>query len=281
MTDSKDTSGKLSTKAKDLISDIPSPKEALLKLPGVESSTENGLTYPGTLEKEYASLCVLSYNRPTFLRNSLKSLSDSPGHPYELIIHDDGSKDSDPGLDNTLFGAQYDGATVILNKPGHNQGQGIALNRMFGMATGDPIIKLDQDLQYYPGWLLEVKRLMTEYPCIGLLGLLHYYHDPVDSRKTVKVRHDEWSEHTHILGSAFAMRRACWEELGPFEEHSEAFAEDYVMQRKVDESGKWKCSLPKESLVENLGMGIPNSTVVTKEGGVSKIHKAPYVIYTK
>lgn len=283
---SKKSIGKLKDSIQD--TDIPSPKQALETLQKGLSSTKNGPDYPQTLESPFASLCVLSYNRPNFLKNSLESLKDSPGHPYELIIHDDGSsdlyaypKDSGESVGNILLDAKNNGATIIQNSPGHNQGQGVALNRMFNMAKGDPIIKLDQDLHYYPGWLLEVKRLMGANPSIGLLGLLHYYHDPVDSHKTVKVRHDEWSEHTHILGSAFAMRRACWEELGPFEEHSEAFAEDYVMQRKVAESGKWKCALPKESLVKNLGMGIPHSTVVTKDGGVQKIHTSPFVITSK
>jgi cellulose synthase/poly-beta-1,6-N-acetylglucosamine synthase-like glycosyltransferase len=290
MTDSKDISGSSSTKENDLTLDTPSASAGLGKLPLDKSLTENGTIYRSRLEADYASLCMLSYNRPQFLKDSLRSLADSPGHPYELIIHDDGSEtpiandhDDFPisETEEILLRAQGQGATIILNRHGHNQGQGIALNRMFQIAKGDPIIKLDQDLRYHPGWLMEVARLMNENPSIGLLGLLHYYHEPVDSRKTVKVRHDEWSEHTHILGSAFAMRRACWEELGPFDEHSEAFAEDYVMQRKVDESGKWKCSLPKESLVENLGMGIPHSTVVEKSGGVHPIHKTPFVIYTK
>lgn len=256
----------------------PLQEKALEAAQMVKFSTENGPTCnPPTLKAEYASLCVLSYERPTYLDNSLKSLQDSPGYPYELFIHDDGSD-----LETRSVVTQQDEATVILNKPSHNQGQGVALNRMFGMAKGDPIIKLDADLQYYPGWLMETVRLLRENPSIGLLGLLHYYHEPVDSHKTVITRHDEWSSHTHILGSGFAMRRDCWEELGPFEEHSEAFAEDYDMQCRVTDSDDWVCGLPKESLVENLGMGLGKSVVVVPDGEgnptVAKIHTQPYII---
>lgn len=274
----KDTGGMLKEKEEKLVEDIPSPKEALNNAAKDLSLTTSGITYPKRLEADHASLCLLSYNRSKFLLEGLNSLHQNPGWDYELIVHDDGSEEENV---HTVLEEQLSTdkiSTLIKNVDGHNQGQGTALNRMFNIASGDPIIKLDQDLTYHSGWLLEVKRLMTENPSIGLLGLLHYYHEPVDSRRTVTKRHDEWSEHTHILGSAFAMRRACWEELGPFDEHSEAFAEDYIMQRKVAESGKWKCALPKENLVENPHMGRPHSTVVNPDMSIQKIHTKPFVI---
>lgn len=256
---------------------LPIAKDALSKLPKGESligsmKTGNGPSFP---TEDYASLCLLSYERPNFLRDTLKSLSDRPGYNYQLIIHDDGSQNK-----STISAVFHESATatVIMNPPGHNQGQGVALNRMFNISRGDPIIKLDADLHFYQGWLLEVVRLMRENPSIGLLGLLHYYHEPVDSRKTVIERHDEWSSHTHILGSAFAVRRQCWEELGPFSEGSEAFAEDWEFQQKVTASDKWVCALPKESLCKNNGMGIGKSTIVLEGNIVKEIHKRPAIL---
>ncbi len=234
------------------------------------------------MQVDFSSLCVLSYERPEYLRDTLNSIEKKTLTPYELIIHDDGS--NDPITREITRGMEMDrsldipGSTVILNKPGWNQGQGVALNRMFHMAQGDPIIKLDSDLNFHRGWLAEVTRLMNEHPEIGLLGLLHYYHDPVDSKKTVIRRDDDFSIHTHILGSAFAVRRECWEELGPFSQHSEAFAEDWEFQNKVTESERWVCALPKASLVENVGMGIGKSVLVQKDGEVHPIHKFPYLI---
>jgi cellulose synthase/poly-beta-1,6-N-acetylglucosamine synthase-like glycosyltransferase len=268
----KDTTGQLT----DAIGELPSPKEALDKLPNPKFSMPFGKSeYPTTLSAEYASCCVLSYERPIVFSKSVQELMQTPGHPYELLIHDDGST---PQTARLAANMTERGATVILNKEGHNQGQGVALNRLFSMATGDPIIKLDADLDYHPGWLLEVIRLLEENPSIGLLGLVHYYYDPVDTRKTCIERHDEWSEHTHILGSAFAVRRECWNELGPFSEHSDAFAEDWEFQVKVAQSKKWKVALPKESLIENNNMGLGKSVVVEMDGSVHKINKEPYII---
>jgi glycosyltransferase involved in cell wall biosynthesis len=224
---------------------------------------------------EFASCCVLSYQRPLFLRDCLSSLADA-GAPFELIIHDDGS--TDPEVRRGLLTAVDDGATVTLNAPGHNQGQGTALNRMFSIAAGDPIIKLDQELIFEPGWLTKVTALMDANPPLGLLGLMHYHHDPVDSAKTMIAQLEGWSMRTHILGSAFAVKRACWEQLGPFEEHSPAFAEDWSFQRKVTDSDAWVCGLPDEDLVSNQGFGIGPSTVVLPGPQIARIHNGPRLI---
>lgn len=238
----------------------------------------------------FASCCVLSFERPDFLRTGIESLLASAGAQLELIIHDDGSRDS--RCYEVLRDLQGQGATVITNAPGHNQGQGTALNRMFRMAKGDPIIKLDQDLLYRPGWLADVNNLLAsnadrsyepthgiaKEPRIGLLGLLHYHHDPVASIKCKIAEHGSWQSHTHILGSGFAVPRDCWRKLGPFSEHSAAFAEDWQFQRKVTDSEDWVCGLPNEDLVENRGMGIGPSTVVIGPGQVRPIHTEPYIL---
>lgn len=232
---------------------------------------------------KYASLCLTSYERPDFLEVTLDSLRKQTTYPYELIIHDDGSsnKKNYELLENAR--TKY-GATTITNKSGHNQGQGTALNRMFNMASGDPIIKLDSDLIFDDHWLENAIDIFRRDETVGLLGLLHYYHEPVDSRKTVinpryAMDYISHTYHTHILGSAFAVRRETWEELGPFSEHSEAFAEDWEFQVKVTESKKWHCALPKESLVKNIGMGYETSTVnKTVSGELPPIKKQPHLL---
>lgn len=222
----------------------------------------------------FPTLCVLAYERPEYLRKMLDSLFDNTPEPYELIIHDDGSKNNYGSISDMMGCA----STWIHNQWGWNQGQGVALNRMFGMAKGDPIIKLDADIEFTPGWLSKTTRLMEKYWEIGLLGLLHYYHDPVNSNKTMLTRAAEYTTHTHILGTAFALRRETWEELGPYEEYSEAFAEDWVMQQAVTKSDSWVCALPKEDLVISENMGLGKSVVVQGDGSVHKIHKTPYII---
>lgn len=234
----------------------------------------------------YASLCVLSYNRPEFLRRCIETIHEHADAPFELIVHDDGSLD--PRIPSLLDRLYNEGKISLLmrNAPGRNEGQGVALNRMFNAASGDPIIKIDHDVIFQPGWLARVNEILDgnqravyqekSQPWIGLLGLFHYHHHPVDSRVTLLKRYKGWQSHTHICGSAFALRRSAWNDLGPFEERSPAFAEDYVMQRAVTDSEKFVCGLPDEDLLVNQGFGIGPSTVVTGEGQVAEI-KPPLV----
>jgi glycosyltransferase involved in cell wall biosynthesis len=239
-----------------------------------------------------ASCCVLSYNRPDFLRECVGSLVSGARAPLELIVHDDGSTD---GAVYPLLGELASmGATVLMNKPGHNQGVGTAINRMFKIATGDPLIKIDQDLIFHPNWLEHVQALLAgnrdrslanaaarewaSEPRIGLLGLLHYHHEPVDSAKTIKADHGAWTEHTHILGSAFALTREAWETFGPLAEHSEAFAEDWERMKEIEASGLMVNALPPSDLCFNRGFGIGPSTVVVAEGQVASIHHGPFTM---
>ncbi|GAC1524678.1 MAG: hypothetical protein NVS3B1_12760 [Marmoricola sp.] len=229
----------------------------------------------------HTSLCVLSYNRPQFLPNCIESLhaSASPEHPIELIVHDDGS--SDPALLKYLYTAHQQGkiSTLILNSPGHNEGQGVALNRMFAIATGDPIVKIDHDLTFKPHWLAEAHRILeVGREEVGLLGLFKYHHEPVNWRETlVRPEAEDYGLHTHICGSAMVIPRYVYEALGPFEQRSDAFAEDAAFQHKVSaQDGLW-CALPTEDLVENHGFGVGPSTVVVAADTVATIHHGPRI----
>lgn len=268
----------------------------------------------------YTSLCLLSYNRPDFLRECVASIHANAGAPFELIVHDDGS--SDPrcriALDELLQANLI--STVISNPAGHNQGVGTAINRMFKIASGDIMVKLDQDLLMLPGFNLKLRALLLENqrnqrrqevanegsvgrcaqePRIGLLGLLHYHHDPVASAKCKLAEWDldqyrgashnacdwsrtiPWQQHTHILGSGFAVPRDVYLEHGPLEEHSDAFSEDWVFMRKLTERGL-ACALLPQDLCHNRGWGVGPSTVVTAhdpstgQGTVQSIHHGPF-----
>lgn len=230
----------------------------------------------------FASCCLLSYERPEFLRRAVNSLIAKPGAPLELIVHDDGSSSPQvqPLIERWLAGGHV--STAILNPPGHNQGRGVAMNRCFAIAEGDPLIIIDQDLVFKADWLLRVLLLLEANPEIGLLSGFRYWHEPCDWRQTIVAQHDGWQEHEYVMGSFMAIRRACWEELGPFESYSPAFAEDHVFQRKVTASERWVCGTPDEDLMENLGYGVgPSTVVVAGPDGptVRKIHTQPRVIW--
>jgi glycosyltransferase involved in cell wall biosynthesis len=229
----------------------------------------------------HISLCVLSYNRLEFLQQTINSAIAGAHEPMEIIVHDDGS--DDPRIQDSIVQMLRSGhiSHAILNPPGYQEGQGTALNRMFHMATGDLIIKADHDLVYHDGWLAKVRDIMVDER-VGLLGLFKYWHEPVDWRKTglpgLSCEFPTHTYHTHICGSVMVIPREVWETLGPFEEHSDAFAEDAEMQRWVYESDRWDCALPDEDLVVNRGFGIGPSTVVEEGMVVHRIHHGPLLV---
>lgn len=240
-----------------------------------------------------ASCCILSYNRPKFLQECIESLHERTHEPIEIIVHDDGSEDKEviEYLNEALSKKWI--TALIRNPPGHNQGQGVALNRMFRMASGDLLVKVDQDLIFKDNWLAAVRSIFRQndemnlryrQPKIGLLGLFHYAHDPVDSRKCKIEQYGGWQSHTHICGSGFVIDKHSYIYYGAFEEYSEAFAEDWEYQKRIsnwheDRGGPQAvCALPDYDLVENQGFGIGPSTIVKAENDIQTIHKAPAVI---
>lgn len=244
------------------------------------------------------SVCVLSYNRLEFLKRSLDSMKKTATEPLEIIVHDDGS-----GPDVTQWLAEMVNAGeishLILNPKDHNEGQGTALNRMFNMAAGDYIVKADQDLIYQPGWTEQIQKVFTAswdahhegeiVGPVGCLGLFRYEVDPVDWRE-MKIKDcrwlgAEWQECADFVGSLMAIPRSVWEEIGPFEEHSPAFAEDYCFKMKVSESGGesgYCLAITSRDFVTNIGFGEGPSTVVVRgeDGKLTsrKIKTGPHLV---
>jgi glycosyltransferase involved in cell wall biosynthesis len=226
---------------------------------------------------DYASICLLSYNRPRLLRKTISTAIKNAHYPLELIVHDDGSDQDTLDVlrefhDNGLI------SLLMLNAPGQNEGQGIALNRMFGAATGDPIVKMDHDMELEPGWLAACVQLLKanhddveifgrteENPEIGCLGLFKYMHDPVDYRKMSlndrTVDGIDWVEVEDFVGSVMVIPRAAWEEFGPFETRSPAFAEDALFKEAVFNRSAWCNALFPDDLATNVGFGLGPSTV--------------------
>ena len=244
---------------------------------------------------DYASICLLSFNRPRLLRQTISTAIKNANHPLELIVHDDGS---DPETIEVLRELHRNEliSLLMLNAPTHNEGQGVALNRMFNAASGDPIVKMDHDMELEPDWLRRSVHLLAkntataerepDHPRIGTLGLFKYDHPPVDhremfieSRRAADVPFEIVKD---FVGSVMVISRLAWEEFGPFEERSPAFAEDAVWKQRVHERGGWCNALFPDDLAVNVGFGLGPSTVnipdANNEPVVQPIKDGPLVI---
>lgn len=223
----------------------------------------------------HISMCVLSYNRPEFLRQSIQTMVYTADEPLEIIVHDDGS---DPDTTHALDEMRRSGliSTVILNAPGHNEGQGVAVNRMFAMATGDILVKADHDLLYRTGWTRAIRDTLainaeraenSLEPRIGALGLFKYNHPPVAAEDMLIRSYEGWEEHKDFCGSLIAVPRDAWNRFGPWEERSAAFAEDNTFKLDVAEANGWCVALTPHDYVSNIGFGEGPSTVVVRREG--------------
>lgn len=225
---------------------------------------------------QYLSLCLLSYNRPRFIEEAINSALEDPGFPIEIVVHDDGS--TDLSVQTLLLKYLHEGriSKLILSPTGHNQGVGESIRAAFGAASGDVLVKADQDLIFKSGWAQALFDVATDTR-IGFAGLFKYDFEPVDHRKTI-LKRDCWAPegtpyeiHTHICASLFGIRADVYDRYG-IQTHSDAFAEDTDLCDRLKADG-FEIALTRDAYVVNRGFGIGPSTVCERPGpdGVAKI----------
>jgi glycosyltransferase involved in cell wall biosynthesis len=143
---------------------------------------------------EYVTLALRSYNRLPILRASLESLWANTDYPYELIVHDDGSRgDAVEYLQEMQ--AQGKIQVLILNREGYNIGMGLATDRAVRCGTGDYIVELDGDEQFSPSWLTRAVLAMKYFPEIGILHLTQRCVTHDRDKPTEYITYDEWDRY--------------------------------------------------------------------------------------
>jgi len=207
----------------------------------------------------FASLVVLSYNRMAYLRRSLASLWANTTFPYQLIICDDASNaETARYVTDLVTSGQV--STALLNG-GHNMGIGTAFNRGAAIAQGHFLVKLDADLEYAPGWLETVVRLLDEQPKLGCLGMFKYHHQPCNFEDELIADRGDHYEVVDFVGSAIAMRRQIYDEFGPWRQDEHHFSEDVSFKNKVQAAGHY-LGLTHEDVITNFGFGEQHSSLI-------------------
>lgn len=125
-------------------------------------------------ERPLVSLCVMSYNRRPFIRESLESAFAQTYSPLEIVISDDCSQDGAFEIIQSMAAAYRGPHTVIVNRNERNIGLIGNLNKLYSLARGE----------------------------------LHFYHcdDDVSLPNRVEVMVDAWLRHGKapmVLASAF------------------------------------------------------------------------------
>jgi len=233
---------------------------------------------------KFASLSVLSYRRPDFLKQTIQSIKENTSIPYELLIHSDGADTEWLWSEDLMWAREV--STAIYNT-GSNMGVGESIHRLFSCAKGSYLVKLDADLKFRSNWLTLGVTLLDKYPDIGALGWFAYpapsehkitrnRKDPRLDNTLIEIREDCEIVHDFV-SSAMIIRREHWEKYG-IERGSEAFAEDIGLKERMKADGLLM-AITKEDYIENIGFGLEKSVVVTPDEmgqpQVSKICKWP------
>ena len=236
-----------------------------------------------TVFPNLASVAILSYNRAEFLADAIATARNFAGYPLEVIVHDDGS--SDPAvrkLIQTLLD-QRQISKLILSPPGHNQGVGESIRVAFGAASGDVLVKFDQDCIAQEDWLAKMVDVLWNVADVdgqarevGMVGGFHYANLADERFRTIDT-FDGWESVTDFVGSVFALKRSTYEKYG-IDTHSEAFAEDWTLKQQLQADG-YLLALPTDDVIVNRGFGVGPSTVALSEepGDVQPIHHGAIV----
>ena len=118
------------------------------------------------------SVCIPTYNRVELLAKAIESVREQTYTDWELIVCDDGSKDSTPEMMALLT----DSRIRYVRHP-QNIGKSNNMRSGFEAATGEYFIKFDDDDRLTPDFLRETSAILDRKPTIDFVGTDHWIID--------------------------------------------------------------------------------------------------------
>jgi GT2 family glycosyltransferase len=186
------------------------------------------------------SAVVLNYNGRALLEVVLPSLFAQCFSDMEVVVVDDYSTD-----DSLAYVREHWPDIRVLSAGSGNVGVAAALNAGVGVARGELVALLNNDLELESNWLGELVAALDRHPDAGSVGgkLLNYYRrDVIDSVGDVFTRAGtayprgggevdcgQYDEEVEIFAptAGAALYRACaLADVGPFDESFFAYFED-------------------------------------------------------
>lgn len=104
------------------------------------------------------SVVIAVYNKEDYIGNTLQSVLDQTYSDFEIIVVNDGSADKSEAVIKSFKDDR------IHYYPQGNQGAGAARNAAIEKATAPWIALLDADDRWYPEYLEEINKLISQFP---------------------------------------------------------------------------------------------------------------------
>lgn len=142
------------------------------------------------------SIVVPVYNTEKWLKRSLDSIINQSFTDFELILVDDGSKDSSPTICDSY--AALDSRVKVIHKI--NGGVSSARNAGIEHATGEYITFADSDDEMLPGALAEMAKFDEDVIISGILVLLQ---DEIREHTPQNKVYSRKEDFNHIINSHY------------------------------------------------------------------------------
>lgn len=184
------------------------------------------------------SIIIPLYNKAPYIQKALESVFAQTFQDFELIVVDDGSKDS-----------SYESAKEILTRSVvnyqliHQENTGVSTARNNGVAAshGDFLCFLDADDWWAPTFLEKMDYLIRDYPEAGIYGTNYYYVKNGRQRVCVTTAETGYINYCQVYAEklqmplwtgAVCVPRAIFEEMGGFRPHLK-LGEDFDLWIKI------------------------------------------------
>ena len=176
------------------------------------------------------SIIIVTYNNLALTKLCLESVLLNTGHAnYQIIVVDNHSQDGTPAF-LSFLAQRHPQIRLILN--GVNRGFAAANNQGLAVATSERLVLLNNDTIVPPGWLHRLLRHLND-PRVGLVGpmtnfvgnearLECNYQSIAEmeafATEHTQLRDGEAADISMLAMFCLAMRRDCFEKLGPLDE---------------------------------------------------------------
>ena len=182
------------------------------------------------------SVYIPAYNVAEFLPQSIESLLSQTLPPDEILVIDDGSRDTTPEI-----AARYPQVTLIRHEK--NQGLAAARNTAFRSARNDLVASLDADCVADANWLASLAAHFADPKITGVGGRLKegVQHTAADRWRSAHMA-QEWGlepirEPKFLFGCNNLFRKSAVLEAGGYDEAMRTNGEDADLSRRLRKRG--------------------------------------------
>ena len=202
-------------------------------------------------EVPFLSVIIPGYNRFSYLQELVDSIHAQADYPFELLVHDDNSKDGTKSLLHDIDNK----VSATIYSHGFNFGLAESINRLVRLASSNNILMLNADLKIEQPIFQDTYNVL----CKEYVGYLTFMSTYGEIPKAINSNGTNFM-FTRGLGSgcAIAFRKDVWDQVDGWNNKTVSTGNaDVAFMTKVVRNGYFPVSLVKKNsdpLITNMSM---------------------------